>query len=32
MGKAGRITDLCIDSANYGIKETMDVIKRMIDK
>ena len=24
--------DLCINSANYGIKETMDVIKRMIDK
>lgn len=24
--------DLCIHSANYGIKETMDVLKRMIAK
>lgn len=24
--------DLCINSANYGIKETMDVLKRMIAK
>lgn len=24
--------DLCINSANYGIKETIDVIRRMIGK
>ena len=24
--------DLCINSANYGIKETIDVIKRLLNQ
>ena len=31
-GKNRKNYDLCINSANYGIKETIDVIRRMIGK